>query len=335
MALVHLEGFGDQDFTQDLDDSYVFSNAAAIVHTTMPDRRSGCQSVILDGESMKRVIDIGTDKRLLVGFAYEFTPGATHTVLAIMSGSTVQASVVIDADGLLHIYRGDHTGTLLASASGGTELDGSSAYIEADITIDDSAGAATVHVDDTSLITATSLDTQVDGNDLDGVRIATTTDGMVADWYIIDPNDATAPTTRIGSTARVDCCEPIAAGFPSEWTASDGTQVDAVSGDPDADDAYVYATGTGQTDLYRVTAMTHSPTTVHGVRITAVAKLASGTSANLQLRAKQVTGAGSTTGGGAALGASYARLSHIVHDGDLDCATQDEFNALAFGFETY
>lgn len=334
MALVHIEGFAGQSWSEELDPAYAISDASAVVLDQMLARRTGCYGLYLYGETIVRTIDIGSGRRIINGLALQYTPGTAFVLAAVMSGGTVQASLVVDADGLIHVYRGDSGGTLIASADAGDELDDAPHYIEWDILCDGSAGESTVWIDGVAVIEAGTLNSQVSSATIDGVRISAVDDGIVADWYVIDPNDAMEPTTVIGPTARVDWLEPIATGFPSNFTANTGTKTAAITGEYDGDDTYVWAAGEDQVDLYRVTTMVHSPTTVHGVRVTAVARLSSGVGASIRLRASEALGAGSTTDAGTALTSSYQRASYIVHDADLACATQDEFNALAFGFET-
>lgn len=273
MSIIWFEGFRNQAFEDDLDANYTISTPASVSESALTDRWPDCYGLFLDSETIERTIDIGSARSVVVGFALNDVYTALGTVCALRSGAGTQVSLCIDADGLLHVYRGDHTGVLLASASGGTELaDNQTYYIECKFVSDDASGTATVYVDGTSVISATGLDTESSPADIDGVLLGGNSDAIIADWYILDATDGVYPTDVLGPGVRCQVHMPLASTVYQDFRANTGTIVDAVDGVPDGDTTYVGGRGTGLKNMYIPEALSGLRDSLVAVRMSAVVR---------------------------------------------------------------
>lgn len=335
MSVLWLEGFRYRQANLSLD--YTVAGGGTNIVQEVTARRAGCYGVALANRSLARAVSpVGA--RVIVGFAYVWTTGATE-IVEFMDGATTHCCVAITAGGVLRVYRGTSGGTQLGS-DGSTLTPGTAYYIEVDATLDDTVGAVTVTLDDVDDITVSGADTQNGGSPV-ALSIVRITGGsgeeVFADYYIVDPGDATGRVTKKGSGARVDSRITIANGALSNCIANAGTNSSAVDDDGyDSDTTYVATQTAGARDLFVITQMTHNPSSVDAIQINAVAKKMDSEARSIRPIVRAADGTiypGETT----ALTTSYASSVTIVESGgdydDGDAYTQAGINARQFGYE--
>lgn len=341
MGVKWCDGCWNTGDAADLATEYTFTGSGTIEFVEFDERRTGAGGYDITDVTIAHDEDL-TGAAIVLGFAYTHYTESAYNLVQLLEGSTPHLTVRVAADGLLSVYRGDHTGTLLATATGGTELPAwlTVAYIEVTATIHDSTGAVTVAVDGVNLIEQTSINTRNGGTGaLDGWSISGSAGGArMGDLYVLDPGDGIAPTAATGETSRVDVKTPIAAASPSEWSTSSGaTKPSAVAdtGSPDDDSTYVVTSTDGAVDMYRVSAVDHNPETIHAVRVSAWARRVQGAATSLAMRAAW-TGVTTQIGDPVELSTSWSRVNEVV---SIDEATasaglsQDEMNTGTYGFQ--
>lgn len=91
---------------------------------------------------------------------------ASNEVAFVTLGDTGtdQMSIGLNTAGLIEVRRGGPAGTLLATQTGTSVLSGSWHYLEASVTIHNTAGAWTVNLDNNTILTATAQNTRSSAN---------------------------------------------------------------------------------------------------------------------------------------------------------------------------
>lgn len=239
MTAIWFDGFGGAEGSF-VEDAYT-SSSSTLETGVMSARRADCLALALDANTIDRSIAAATE--IVAGVAYQCTLGTQHVLVGLREGSTTHLSVVVGTAGEVKAYLGDAGGTLLDTADAAYNLrSGVPAYIEVEAKIDNSAGYVRVYVDD-ALACEFSGDTRNGGTNgvVDNVRLGGTTDALVADYYVIDPTEAVAPTERLGPTVQVDALEPSSIDARDWSTTGAATQLAAIADTEgiDGDTSYV------------------------------------------------------------------------------------------------
>lgn len=112
--------------------------------------------------------NLGAQGQLYVGFAYSFNPTQQTTdtpILSFTDGSTVQVQLLITSSGVLYFTRGGpHTVVLIGPSSSVSLPANSFHYLEAFVSFSATTGAVTLKLDQTTIITATGLNTIISAN---------------------------------------------------------------------------------------------------------------------------------------------------------------------------
>jgi hypothetical protein len=164
-------------------------------------------------------VAIANTATIITGFAFRLdgSPASgPYALLQIWDLDTLQCYLDLNTDMTLSFVRGDDTvlGTSTATLTAGTY-----AYIEVKVTVDGS-GSYEVHVDETTVLTATGVDTDISGNSYcNAIQIGgkgpNNNDGMFDDFYL---SDTTGDYNKdfLGDT-HIEARFPDNAGDYEDW----------------------------------------------------------------------------------------------------------------------
>lgn len=113
--------------------------------------------------------NLGSYATLYFGFALKFDPtiqAQDAVILKCVDGSTSQVELMISATGILFFRKGstDGTGTILGTSSVALPAN-SYHYVEVQVTVNSgTSGSVSLRIDQTTVITATGINTSVSGN---------------------------------------------------------------------------------------------------------------------------------------------------------------------------
>ena len=171
-------------------------------------------------------------------------------------GATMATLTVLPDSGDLRLYSGDN---VLATASSTLFCDDSWYHIELNYLVDNSVGTYDVYVNGVSVLSATGVDTN-DSASSNGFLGCGFGDGVFSTDYIFyddiivwdeadDGRDNDLTTFPLGMH-RIETIHPNGAGSNTDWTASAGTNWEAVNNNPPSSTDYVSATSSGDRDTY-------------------------------------------------------------------------------------
>lgn len=270
MALLFLDSF-DHYATADLLEKWtttpsVFGNNTSI-HATAGRRSSGALQVQFFGSpgagaAVKTLAPTGATAIVGMSVASNaLTGGTAITLCQVLSGGTVQVSLVADtAASVLKVYRGGYTAGTLLGTSSAFAL-GTVAYLELQVLLSTTVGTVTVRVNGVAVLTLTGLNTAATGvATWTSVALGQATGETAAaciltfdDLYVLDGSGSAPQNTFLGDV-RVDARYPTAEGASAAWTPSSGTDnallVDETAPNDDTD--YTSAGTVGQTDTFVV-----------------------------------------------------------------------------------
>jgi len=178
-----------------------------------------------------------------------------------------------NSGGALVVKRG---ASLLATADDGVFVLDQWTHLEGRVVIDNSSGSVEIRANGgAAVINLTDVDTQ---NGQTGVINSVSFGGagsgrtvQIADLAVWS-EDGEAPTGWLGHT-RIDTLLPSAAGGSTQWTPSSGDNYACVDEtNTDDDSTYVESATNDHKDLYSLGNLSHSPTAIHAVAVTARAK---------------------------------------------------------------
>jgi hypothetical protein len=192
-------------------------------------------------------------------------------LVAVHSTGALQCWVRVNNDGSLSVLRGN---VLLGTSSGLALVQGTFYYIEIRLTVHTTAGAATIRINGTTVLTLTSQNTASAGtNNWTEVRIGAVAapTGQSPEWrfddlYLLDGTGA-APLNNLLGDVRVDTRLPTGAGASTQWTPSAGANYAAVDdAAPNGDTDYVAAAASALTDTYALADAPSPGSTIFGVQ---------------------------------------------------------------------
>lgn len=274
----------------------------------------------------------------VVGFALNITlPGSGTTgIVAFVESGTIHVDIRVLSDGSIRATR---NGTTLGTSAAGLITSGAWNYIEAKVTIDNSAGAVTVRVNGAAVLTLTSQDTQNAGTaTANQIRIGDPINDQSSqrdydDLYICDTTGA-ANNDFLGDV-RVDAYLPNGNGNSSDLVGSDSNSVDNYllvdDASTDGDSTYVQSSSAGDHDTYTFANMTHTPTDIFGVQINMMAK--KDDAGTRSIASVTRSGGADTDGTTQALGTSYLDYREVLEE-DPDTSSpwiKAGFDAAEFG----
>jgi hypothetical protein len=216
--------------------------------------RNGTASMRMPGNAGGPVKNVPNMQTVFAGFAFRMNgtpPGGGFTIYVLNDGGTNQASLNVNGSGFLEVRRG--ITTVLATAATNALSAGTYYYIEARFTLHSSFGVAEVHVNGTTVINATGLNTIVTANAY-ATSVSLSCGGTGAPGTDFD--DFYLATDAFCGDCRVIALLPQGAGNYSQWTPSAGLGyqcVDEAAMNSDTD--YVSSATPGQRNSYDFTSV--------------------------------------------------------------------------------
>lgn len=277
--------------------------------------------------------DVGANPQtIIIGFGFKVTSLITERLIFLRQGGTNNVGIKLNSDGSLSIER---TPTVLATTSAGEISTGTWYYIELKATIDNSAGAFELKIDEVTKLNVSGVDTQASTNAYtDTVLFRGLNGGIITydDLYVIDTLGSENNDFLGKSVIRA--MYPNAAGDASDLTPDSGSNYARVNETVvDDDTSYVESSTTGHKDLHNHDNI--SPTgVIRGIQInTQVRDTVSGGSS-----LKSLVKSGTTTDTGSADtidGTSYEHQFRILEqDPDTSAAwTLSGTDAAQIGYE--
>lgn len=275
-----------------------------------------------------------------VGFSYKhdnmagasLTAGATQNMIALMDGTTVHLALHLHSNGTLSLWRAGTT--LLGSSSAGLVVSDTWGHIEIVATIADSGGTYEVFYNGTSVISGTGDTRNAANAYINRIRIACPDGTGSAGISHHDDFFVHNAATQIG-VRRIGVIYPSADTADKDFTASAGSDNYAMLDEltVDGDTTYVQGTTVGDLDLYDMSALPVTPTSITAVRLVAYAKKTDVATRTLNLVAK--SGVTQDDGTAVALSTSYQQHGRILNlDPDTAAAwTPAGVNALQAGLK--
>jgi hypothetical protein len=182
--------------------------------------------------------------------------GSPYEIAQFTDGSTVHLSLALDAAGHLVLYRGTlATGAVLGTTTT-TYTINTWYYIELKATINDTTGSYDIHVDRSSVLAGTGVDTRNGGNaSIDRVTFLNRSQFYrydYDDFYVCDTSGTV--NNNFLNPVKVVTLRPNLAGSLTEWMPNTGANFTAVTETtPDDDTSYVASLDNGLIDLYNYT----------------------------------------------------------------------------------
>lgn len=277
-----------------------------------------------------------------VGFAYKPPTSPKSNNLIVLRNTVDSKNHLVFQVVEGHLLKVLRSATVLGSI-GGVLSPNRWVYIEFYGKVDDAAGAYTIKVNGTTVLSATGVDTRDAGttatfdvvrlNGTDGDSDAEGSCGLYDDLYILDTSGS-APTNTFLGPIKIEALLPSAAGDNTDFTPSAGSNYAAVDeNEHDDDTTYVESGTSGHTDLYNFGNLTNIDGTVFGVQVNCVSKSTVG-SIDYKIKAKHST----TEGDSAAItqaSSTYAVDHHIfeTNPSTTSAWTPSEVDAAQFGQE--
>lgn len=274
MALVWFDGFNDGPNGIAL--RYAVSGSVDMAVNPLTGRAVALE----DATTLTRSSSFA-DATCVIGFAFRsnVAPSAgTYTLVSVMEGAAAHVTLKYDAETrTLRLYRGTSTligtGTVVLPEPDEAYL--SWRYIELKVTVGD-AGSAEVRVDNTVDISLPSTDTRNGGTGQpDAVQLGSAGSSSQTfcydDMYVLDGTGT--KSSYLGKYTTISPVTITGDGSFVDWTPSADTNSACVDeADENADSDYVESDTRGNLDTYTTTTTIGTPTAIHAVRITSVAK---------------------------------------------------------------
>lgn len=299
-------------------------------------RRSGSSALAIRASADFIGITLDSQPTWIVGFAIYLLGTETAELLRFNDqDGTTQLSVQITNAGLIQLWRGGTSGTLLATSATAIGIT-AWIFVEAKCTIADSGGSFEVRVNETVMVTY-SGDTKQSSTLASAIRIqlfGRSSDYYVDDLYICD-GTGSVNNTYLGDI-RVDALRPVGAGTYADFTRSTGANnwdnVDDTT--IDAETTYNYSNTVGHKDTFDCANLTALPATIYGMQMNVAARKdeAGGRSIKTVQRIGSTDYDGSSVLG---MGTSYTVLRQIYETSPATSAayTESEINGAEFGYK--
>lgn len=339
MATKWADGFEDTA-AADLATDYVLTGSPTLV----TGRRAGTTAIQCAGTSasVKRTIG-GTEATIFQSAAINYqvlqtTPAATRHFMRFMEGSIVHLSLFSTSSGAIAIYRGDFAALLGTTAAFFTV--GNWTWLQVKLVIHDTAGSVEIRDSSGGVIIAISgVDTRNAGTGYcDTVSLGQAAGSGAQqteyfdDWHVWDSTGSICNTWT--NDTRIDHRLPSGAGNSAQFTPSAGANYAAVDDVTFNTADYVDSATAGHKDTYEFGDISHSPPSIFGVVLTAVAQKDDAGARALKLVARS----GGTDYAGASTTLNQGSYVRAVDVREVDPATgvawtQAGYNAAEIGFE--
>ncbi len=293
MAIEYFDGFDDYNTSQEYrywvsqssgpgnGNVYIplaFNGNAAISASNGRNSTASLRYVITSlGRGQALFINISSTVTKSIGFAFKTTAfsdgsGNIYAIATFADSLTGQCTLVLEATGVLSVYRGVNGSarTLLGSSSLSL-LTSTWYYIEWKLTVDPTTGVVTVNVNGVPWITLTGQNTRSSSNNSMNQVIlgwtASSNTGGSASGMTLDYDDFYIDSTgTFYGDQRVESIFPTGLGATNNFTASTGTNYSCVNNNPSDDDTtYISSSAINDIDLYTFPALGTTTGTVNSL----------------------------------------------------------------------
>lgn len=274
---------------------------------------------------------------VIIGFAYKQDRLTNNQeIIEFKDSTSVQCSLQIQSDGEVALWRGASF-ALLGATNGAKIQAGTWNYIEIKVTIHNTAGAVTISVNGSTVLTLTSVNTRqgTSNNQATSVRFTGNLNGTDKsywdDIYICDTSGSN--NNAILGPQKVQMILPSADNGSQQWTTSSGTvHFSLVNENPhDSSTTYVTDTVSGHVDLWDY-ADTSGLANVKGIQQNTVFETDSASAFSINQRCKSSSTTSDATGVAGTNG-TFKTTSRVLETDPNTSAlwTTTNLNAAQFG----
>lgn len=332
MAIIWTDGFDDYTSLTGEFSAFVGMSIAA-----SQGRRSGSGALFCSSFNAYAAMNLdAVYTELYLSFAFRPTELSTSGIIGLLNAGVGSVALRLNADGSISAMRGTFSGTLLGTSAPGLVLANVYTHVQLRVVFSATVGVVQMRVNG-SITNAINLTGQNTNAGADRVSFLTGSSSNTMYWDdVVVCNTAGTIANSWPGDVRVDTYFPNASGDLSQMVGSDGNStdnhllVDAAA--PNGTD-YVQTDVLNNEDLYNVADITHTPTTIYGVMVTASARKDDAGTRAIRLHAK--SGAvDQQSPSDIALGTTRARVMALYETDPNTGApwTKSGFNAAQFGF---
>lgn len=282
MALIYMDGFDCYADYADLAGSGWVSESTGFAGFNATGGRFGGGALEFNSvvfQFQKAFTTVANGNSIIFAFAYKHAgAGAPNPWLRVVSDANLTIGTIT------HDTSGDVTWTPSigsATSSTGTPLtSGTWHWVEIKITLGTTAsnGACEIRIDGSTVVNATSQDTNVTGTgaayfEITGGGSSNPNEAYFDDFIIMDSTGSNM-NDFIGDSG-ITVQTPNADGGVVAWTASAGADYECVDESPAAangDTDYISSSTAGQESRFNLTNLSGTPTTIHAVQVRYKAK---------------------------------------------------------------
>jgi hypothetical protein len=253
---------------------------ASAIHATLlvGGGRRGTSAALVPGAGQEVRLALTGTVALVSGCAvFASTVTANTPIKRIWFGGTMQCTLGRTPAGAVVVTRGDLTGPQLGISAAGVLTPDTYAFLAWQILPDTLAGASTVVVNGTTVLTLSNRNTAgatTPGYDALGLCGDAGAAQRFDDWYVLDVTGA-APNAILPD-ARVDARAPLGPGSHTTWAPSDVTRASwqCVDDDglPNDDSDYTHTTMRGLLDSFVPDAAPLPGAVIYGAQVSIVAR---------------------------------------------------------------
>jgi hypothetical protein len=266
MALRFCDGFEGYTSLAALAKFWTFQSDLTSIATANP--RYGSNHLAMYGLVDILYVQLDDQATWIVGFAFHATTDFTNNaiILSFWDTATTQIELRTMTGGALQVTR---NGTILGTSALGVLAANQYFYIELKVTIHNSTGSYDVHVNESSVLSDSGVDTQNTAN-ATANQVRFTGYNSYAwdldDVYICD-GTGSAPQNDFLGDSKVLAYIGNAAGDSTQFTPSAGSNYENVDDtDPDDDTTYNSSSTVSHLDLYNIPAATITGT-IFGIQV--------------------------------------------------------------------
>lgn len=176
---------------------------------------------------------------------------------------------VVGGSNAIAVYRpsSNSAGTLLGTTANNVIIPNAWHYIEIEITVSDTVGVVNLYVDSTLVLALSGVDTRGGLSTINKLRMGGTMNTS-SHAYNMDDVYVTDTLAKLGER-MVEALRPNADTSDADWTPLSGSDRYAMVDDTTCDGSTTYnsASVVGDFDLYNLTNLSSSPTTIDGLRV--------------------------------------------------------------------
>lgn len=253
MAVEFMDGFDHlaaADLTQKWDNTSSVTGASKVTGVFS---LGSAQRYLNANRTIQRTLSSAATKWVAFHFRLESLPASDVALVIFRESTTTHTDIRVTAAGAIRATR---AGTSLGISSTGLITTNTWYWLAVQVTIDNSAGVVSVSLNNSSILSLTSQDTQNGGTAaITNIQINSVSSGN-NDWDNLAMGDTTgsAPTNAMPTEEwRINTQLPSGAGSSAQFTPSASTnQSNVDDATSDGDSTYNSSTTAGHVDLFAI-----------------------------------------------------------------------------------